>query len=502
MALAAAAIAAPRARAKRVRTQAHTLEPFTVPHFRQWASQLVLEDEVTHLAIEPFQDAFLADLFAGFIEAWLVLAEGNGKTSLVAAITLYYCKFRRNQYVPVAASSREQAETLYKQAEGFVERSGLEGDFKCLPGYRRINCRATGSRMQIYAADDATGDGVIPTLAIVEELHRHRDMKLYRTWRGKVSKRKGQIIAISTAGEPGTEFETARSAIIAHALGGARRVERFMRVVAGKLVLHDWSISDDDDPEDLEAVKGANPFSAITVETLHEKRHSLTMTLAHWLRFVCNRATRGERSAITEAEWKGALTAERIPAGESVDVGIDVARKWDTTAIVPLWMRSREVRILGPATILTPPRDGTSLKNDPIKAAIESIHHRNPIRRAVIDPHDASEIAEWMRSELGIEVVERGQSNSFAVMDYDRFMEGLRTGWLKHTGDAGLTKHVMNSVARLLPGGETRFDRPSSARQGGDQERRVIDALVAAGMVHSVAVAPIEVKAKPRLRAW
>jgi hypothetical protein len=40
-----------------------------------------------------------------------------------------------------------------------------------------------------------------------------------------------------------------------------------------------------------------------------------------------------------------------------------------------------------------------------------------------------------------------------------------------------------------LPGDRKRFDRPSTARRGKDQDRRVIDALDAASMVHSVAVA-------------
>jgi hypothetical protein len=40
----------------------------------------------------------------------------------------------------------------------------------------------------------------------------------------------------------------------------------------------------------------------------------------------------------------------------------------------------------------------------------------------------------------------------------------------------------------MLPDGGCRFKRPSETRQGGKQEARVIDALVAAAMVHSYAV--------------
>ena len=37
------------------------------------------------------------------------------------------------------------------------------------------------------------------------------------------------------------------------------------------------------------------------------------------------------------------------------------------------------------------------------------------------------------------------------------------------------------------PGGEARFDRPITSRLGGEQDQRVIDALSAAAMAHSLA---------------
>ena len=51
-------------------------------------------------------------------------------------------------------------------------------------------------------------------LAFIDELHRHRDLSLQRTWVGKIGKVKGaQVVVISTAGEPGGEFELARERI-------------------------------------------------------------------------------------------------------------------------------------------------------------------------------------------------------------------------------------------------------------------------------------------------
>ena len=74
-------------------------------------------------------------------------------------------------------------------------------------------------------------------------------------------------------------------------------------------------------------------------------------------------------------------------------------------------------------------------------------------------------------------------------------------GWLKHSGDAGLTRHALNAVARILPQGDARFDRPSQTRQSSEQDRRVIDALTAAAMVHSFAATPPKAPMEPGF-AW
>jgi phage terminase large subunit-like protein len=491
-------------------------DPFTVEHFRDWASELIL-DSGEPWVLEPFQEAFIADVFAGYPECWLVVPEGNGKTTLVAGLALYHCEFRLMASVPVAASSREQAEIMYRQAEGFVLRSPrlyevvhspiqeAKGKnkvevprFQCLEGYRRIN-HYMGGRLQVFAADDRTGDGVIPSLGIIDELHRHRDLGLYRTWSGKLLKRGGQIVTISTAGEPYSEFETTRERIRQEATD-LQREETFVRAVSDRVVLHEWSVPEKGDTDDVALVKRANPFSGVTEAALDLKRTSPTMTLSHWRRFVCNLPTRGANAAIEEAEWQVAATDDEIPAGVPIWLGLDVAWKYDTTAAVPLYYRDSEYRLFGRPAILTPPRDGTMLDPYVVQRAIIEINDRNPIATVVMDMSRAEELSLWLEQEIGATVVERAQTNQFAVEDFDRFTEALRSGWLKHPNDPEFNRHVMNAVARITPYGDARFDRPSQTRQGGNQDARVIDALTAAAMVHSVAsTQPAE---KEPLVAW
>jgi hypothetical protein len=48
------------------------------------------------------------------------------------------------------------------------------------------------------------------------------------------------------------------------------------------------------------------------------------------------------------------------------------------------------------------------------------------------------------------------------VMAYERFMEACATiGW-RIPMDPEFTEHVLNAVAKVMPDGSARFDRPSS----------------------------------------
>jgi phage terminase large subunit-like protein len=497
------------------------LKPFTLPHFRAWSADLIL-DSLDPFVLESFQAAFVTDVLATtdnggrrapkYPEAWFVVPEGNGKSTLIAIIALYCAEFEPFAAIPVAAASREQAEIIYRQAEGFVLRTPRLHEsvhselqlakgkrktdvprFSCLEGYRRIN-HYRGGRIQVFAADDRTGDGIIPTRAIIDEPHRQRDLGLYRTWAGKLTKRGGQIIAISTAGEPGTDFELTRERIRREATKVTRKAA-FGRYESPGVVLHEWALEDGSEPDDFRAVKRANPFSGITVTTLREKHGRPTMTLMHWLRFVCNRPTRSAASAVTEGEWADQRAVEPIPAGTPVWVGLDVAWKWDTTAAVPLWDRDPAYRQFGPATILVPPRDGSSLDPHAVEDGLLAIHQRNPIHTLVMDMSRAEQLAAWAQETLGCEVIEASQSNGAAARAFELFMAGLRSGELWHSGDPGLTTHVLNAIARGLPMGDFRFDRPNDGRDSPDQPRRVIDALTAASMVNAAAVdqLPVEV---------
>jgi phage terminase large subunit-like protein len=470
------------------------LRPFTVEHFRLYANQLVL-DSGDPWEPENWQLDVVADIFSGRQQVWLIVPQGNGKTTLMAGLGLYHCDFTPAPWVPVAASSARQARILYESASEFVKRTPrLLERFKPHKGYLRVESLVNGGwGIQVYAADKDTGQGIQPTLCLVDEGHVHKDLGLYRTWRGKLRKRRGQIVMISTAGEPGSDFETTRDAI----RDGAGKREDLgpcrIRVESPRIVMHEFRVPKAHMAKDLDVVKAANPLSLIRREDLAEILEDPTLDYGEdWLRQTCNIPARSSKAAISDQDWAAAYTDERIPAGAPVWVGADFAWVEDTTALVPLWVRDDGFRLLGEPAILTPPRDGNMLDPQEVRDAILRLNDRNPIQFIVADVTKAQDTLLWAENELGIETVNQPQGPQSQSLEYESFMDALREGKLRHVGDKGLTKHAMNAITRKLPGDRRAFDRPLHSRTSSKQDRRVIDALKAASMAHLVASTHVE----------
>ncbi|MEA2255567.1 MAG: hypothetical protein QOG35_1612 [Solirubrobacteraceae bacterium] len=494
------------ARARADRSAHKPLRPFTVDHFRAYARLLVL-DTLKPWEPEDWQLEVAGDFFAGNPEVWLLVPEENGKTTFFAGFALYHGDYTHEAMVGLAAASRDQAGRLLGQAVGFVRRSpGAKTRFRPLEGHRLIRCKRTAGLIQVFAAAEGTGDGIIYTLALIDELHRHRDLGLYRVWLGKDGKRAGQLGVISTAGAPGSEFEQVVGQIRrAGKASTARDGHERIVVEASGTVMHRYAVPDDGDVEDLEQVKAANPFSGITIQRLRRKRAKPGMTDPHWRRLTCNQPVRGEGAAINAREWAAAITKDRPKPGTPVYAGLDLGWQWDTTVIAPLWVPSPGRRVLLDPKVVVPPRDGTSTRPSEIQEAFLQIHRATPIHTVVMDKAAGGEqLAEWIEKKLGARVVVHSNGNQAQALAAQRFYEGLRAQppTLQHTGHPVLTEHVLNARARMSPRGDVVFDRPTTSRSAHQQDQRVIDGLSASSAVHSVAVAEATDRPKINVRDY
>lgn len=458
--------------------------PVDLAHFDAFCGHLTLNNG-RPFVLEAFQKRILAGYFAGVTETLALLPKGNGKTTLLGALALHHLCYRPDAACYIAAASRDQATLMFQQADGFVQRSdALQRRVEVKRGYRLIRSLRDQGYIKVLAADAGTADGVLPTLALVDELHRHKTSALLDVFRDGLPKRDGRLLTISTAGsDPLSALGRIRTAALA--AGAARRGAYTTARVGDTFVLHEWALQPDDDLDDLALVKRANPASFVTLDSLRSRRDSPSQTRSAWARFAANVWYQAEDAAIPALDWGRAATpALTIPDGADVLLGIDCAWKWDTFAIVPVQIVGRDgARVVGPR-IIHPPKDGSLLSDEVPLAAVRDMAARWNVR-VVMDPNASGQLfARRLTDELGVEVVQHSQDPSPMSDASMRLAAAVMSGHIEHDGDAELTAQVTGAAAKITASDRWRLVK--------GPDKRPIDGAVALAMAYRNGTADAE----------
>jgi phage terminase large subunit-like protein len=455
---------------------------YDLPGFARFCSELVVEDG-SAFVLEPFQETMLADHFAGTTELLIVIPKKNGKTTLLAALALYHLEEWPEADVVIGASSQDQARILHRQAAGLISRSGMKDRFDVKSGYGEIRLPGHGKdgpHIRVLAADAKTGDGVIPTLALVDELHRHPSAALYGVFRDGLGPRRGRMITISTAGATqDSPLGVLRK--MALELEGVQRdpatKHTHARSVEGDFVLREWSLDLSDDVHDMETVALANPSSWQTVEALRRRHDSPSMTPWQWLRFACGIWTEGEEPWIDPAKWD-ALKDPGLELGDEEPswVGVDVGVRKDSTAIVRVADRG-DGNVAVKAVVLRPTGDGLPLRE--VEDAVRAVCDGRNIVAVMFDPWTFRRSAELLEAD-GLPMVEFPQSAERMANASENLYRLIESGQLVHDGDPVLRAHVVAGTTKATERGWRLVKDPKLSRP--------IDALIALAMAAMPAV--------------
>lgn len=417
--------------------------------FDAFCAKYLRTENLQPLALETFQLQILAGYFAGVRSTLCLIPKKNGKTTLLGALALFHLCSTTEADCVIVASSRDQAGVMLRQIRGFIRRSPELGDVLTVK-QREIIYEKFDGRIRILASNVDTTDGVIPTLALVDELHRHKDSDLLGVLRDGLGPRDGQMLTISTAGDL-EDSPLGRLRKAAHETPGFVRDGCHWHVRTATMEYHEWALDVGDDRDDLDIVAEANPASWQTVPALKERHDDESMTDWQWARFACGVWLAGEDGAISGKEWAACADPSAvIPADtKGVHIGVDLAWRWDTAAFVPVVKGDDDLLIVGRPIILHPPGDGTSIDDHEHWKVVEEMSKTWPEATFVIDPNAGGEsLAQRIDAELPARVAEHNQQPTTMALAAQRLNEAISGARIRHPDDSELTAQILAAAYR------------------------------------------------------
>lgn len=312
------------------------LKHFTGKHVKQ------------HFVLEPWQVFIIANLYGFYNEdgtrrfqtCYLEMARKQGKTALVAALSLYslVADDEAAAEILLAANSKDQSKIAFNLVHGFAK--GLDPDEKQLKRFRAdIVLQDEPGFIKCLASDSDKLDGYNCSLGIVDEYHSAPDSKVRDVIRSSQGMRVNPLlITITTAGFdkslPCFELRTVATEISA----GVKQDDSFFGVI--------YSLDEKDDWREPKNWIKSNPNLGVTVtadfiekqvqQAINSPNDEVgvkTKNLNVW----CDSATTWIPDEYVIKATKKLKMSDF--AGEECYIGVDLAESVDLNAIGYMFMR-------------------------------------------------------------------------------------------------------------------------------------------------------------------
>ena len=223
----------------------------------------------TPFILEPWEDFIVCNIFClyrvedhrrKYKSAHISVSRKNGKTTLAAALGLFGMigDGEPAASVIVAANSREQAHIDYDCAAAFARQ--LDPKRKNLKVLRNeIVFQKNNASLKVISADASTGDGLNPSMVILDELHEAADSKLFDVLRSGMGFREQPLmLSITTAGFRIGGFCNQYEDYCKEVLSGQKVDDTLFALL--------YTLDDGDDWTDDSVYVKANPNLGITVK--------------------------------------------------------------------------------------------------------------------------------------------------------------------------------------------------------------------------------------------
>ncbi len=302
--------------------------------------------ETKTLTLEPVQVAILAIIFGWrrrsdglrrFSMAYIEMARKGAKSTLTAGVGLYClcCEAEVGPEIYVGATTGAQAQKVFGPMLQMVRKTGdLREAFGLTAWAKSITCAENAGFIQTVNSKGSTNDGHNPHLAVLDELHAHKDRALFDVMKSGMGARKNPLLwIITTAGFnlAGVCYE--QRAYVDRVLRGILEADHVFGII--------FTLDEGDDPYDERVWAKANPLMPVTPSLTKMREDAAdaksspsaegnfkTKNLNLWL---------GAASAwLNMTQWKRCAAELTWEDFDGLDcwVGGDLADKDDITALV------------------------------------------------------------------------------------------------------------------------------------------------------------------------
>lgn len=406
-------------------------------------------------SLHPHEKRIARAYFGSAREICAILPRGNAKTSVAAKIAVHHLLTVPGAAVTIGAASRDQARIAFERMRGFAQHPALDG----LLVIRHLELRAedSGGLLRVVPSDGPRVHGLSSTLYLGDETWAWPagGELLEAMQTGLIKRRDSKLLLISTAA---AQLDSPLGRLRARALAHPS-TKRTGPVVEARGDLHwlEWSLPDDADLDDLDAVLKVNPAPWITLPDLRRQRAAVPDTA--FAQFHACRWGVGEGSWLPPGAWQACVGEPALTPGEDVWIGVDVGGERSATAVVYVnaGLHAGAAIYHGDSGVLE--------AVDHVRALAATYN----VRELVYDPWRFGQAAQELERE-GLVVVAFPQHDARMIPASARLHAAVVERRLTLPNDPELARHAADAIARHSRRG-WRIDKPNP--------RANIDAIIA-----------------------
>lgn len=439
-----------------------------------------------------------------FRSLYLEVAKKNGKSTLLSALAVYFLvgDGEGAPEIYLNAVDREQASIIFDEAARMVEWSpDLRKRLEVIKSKKRITDPIGHGRIVANSADVPSKDGANASHVIFDELHRQKDRLLWDIFEYAGASREQPLrISITTAGEECDGIWHEQRDYSERVNAGLSPDTTHLGIV--------FRARDEDDIDDIETWRKANPSLGITISEADFLRELLEAKavptkLANFKRLRLNIVVRGESQFIDVKAWD-ACGAPAVGGDDApCYMGLDLSQTQDLTALAILigdaedgfdviarfWLPEDNIADLerqhqlpyrawadAGLITLTP---GNVIDYAFVRAEVNELAGKHDVRKIMADPYNATKLGIELKEEDGlpIEFLRQGYlSLSAPTKELLRLILG---GKLRHGGHPILRNHVSNAVAEQDAAGNIKLSKRKSKKKI-DGASALVNAIAAA----------------------